>query len=511
MTRVNGRSPQSQGRVSIGKAAPDLEELGSSGLRKSGGQVIEEFLTQLRGPKGRKTLREMAENDAVVAGVLFGFEKVVARLDWHIEAGEEASPADQEAADFIESALHDMSDSWATTLDNIMSMLVFGWNYSEIVYKVCNGEVTQEGPGAPGSSKFNDGKIRWRKWASRGQETLLRWDWDDAGGLVSMTQMDPYGGGVHTIPIEKALLFRTSSRLGNPEGRSLIRSAYRSWYFKKRIEEFEAIGIERDLAGLPVAWVPPEWLSSDATDAQKSLVTAVQQLVQNVKRNDVEGVLFPLQYDENGHKVVDFTLMSSGGSRQIETDKVIARYNQQIAMSVLADFLLLGHEGTGSYALGASKIDLWTMAVEAIARSIAAVVNNYAIPRLLRLNGMTVDNVPTLEFGKVSHVDLAVLGNFLYQASTAGLLVADGTLEAYVRDAADLPAPDPDEPLSSDGDDEEIARQEAETQAKIDALVGQAKADAAAAAAPVADGAGPATQTPPAPKPGPPKPAPPKA
>lgn len=58
------------------------------------------------------------------------------------------------------------------------------------------------------------------------------------------------------IPMSKAMLFRTESVKDNPEGRSILRNAYRSWYFKRRIQEIEAIGIERDLAGLPVIHAP---------------------------------------------------------------------------------------------------------------------------------------------------------------------------------------------------------------------------------------------------------------
>jgi hypothetical protein len=53
-----------------------------------------------------------------------------------------------------------------------------------------------------------------------------------------MVQMAPPRYQTTVIPIEKSLLFRTSIAKGNPEGVSLLRTAYRSWYFKKRLEEF---------------------------------------------------------------------------------------------------------------------------------------------------------------------------------------------------------------------------------------------------------------------------------
>jgi hypothetical protein len=64
------------------------------------------------------------------------------------------------------------------------------------------------------------------------------------------------------IPIEKMLLFRTTVQRNNPEGRSMLRTAYRPWRNKKRIEEIEGVGIERDLAGLPMARIPGKFFSN---------------------------------------------------------------------------------------------------------------------------------------------------------------------------------------------------------------------------------------------------------
>ena len=84
------------------------------------------------------------------------------------------------------------------------------------------------------------------------QGYICPWEYDDSDNLIGMTQQPPPDYGLFTIPMSKAMLFRTESVKDNPEGRSILRNAYRSWYFKRRIQEIEAIGIERDLAGLPV-------------------------------------------------------------------------------------------------------------------------------------------------------------------------------------------------------------------------------------------------------------------
>lgn len=415
---------------------PDLTELGVTGLRRAGGIIDDEIVAFLVGKRGVATYREMSENDPVVGSMLFAIEKVINRLEWQISPASE-EPADQEAAAFVQSCLDDMSDSWNATLSSILSMLVYGYSYHEIVYKIRGGP-DQQDPAR--RSRFSDGRIGWRKWPIRSQESLLKWLLDPDGGIQGFVQIDPAGTGQHIIPIEKALLFRTQINKASPEGRSLLRNAFRPWYYKRRIEEIEAVGIERDLAGLPVAEVPPEYLSANATAEQKAVLEAVQTIVTSIKRNEQEGVVFPAVYDDQGHRLFDLKLLSTGGQRQFDTDKIISRYDQRIAMTVLADFILLGHEAVGSYALGVTKVDLWSMGVDAIAKAIAEVVNTHAIPRLLRLNGMTTASMPTLTYGEVGSVNLAELSDFIQKMTAAGVLMPDANLEAYLRQVANLPA-----------------------------------------------------------------------
>jgi len=317
----------------------NMRELGTTGLRRTGGFVIDEFLPQLQGIKGVRVYREMADNDPTVGAILFAIEKVLQRLEWRVDPADDDNDIAVEQAEFIEECLHDMSDSWDATLSAMLSMLTYGWSYHEIVYKKRSG--WKRDPRK--RSQHDDGKIGWRKWAIRSQETLWEWEFDEDGGIQGFWQVDPstYAHRVF-IPIEKALLFRTTTVKNNPEGRSLLRNAYRSWWYKRRIEEIEAVGIERDLAGLPVAHVPPEYLSSAATPEQVAVLNAIREIVTGIKRNEQEGVIYPAMYDEKGNRLFQLELMSSGGARQFDIDKTVSRYDQRIAMTLLSDFILLG-------------------------------------------------------------------------------------------------------------------------------------------------------------------------
>jgi hypothetical protein len=421
----------------------DLQELGSSGLQHTGGFVTDEFINDLRGQRGAKVWREMADNDPVIGAMLFAIERLILQIDWRVDPFKDNPEAsvknkDQQVADFVEECLNDMSESWDATLSSILSFLVYGYAFCEIVYKK---RETWDTDDPTKRSNYSDGKIGWRKIALRAQETTWEWVFAEDGGIAGLKQMDTSAPqrGVVTIPIEKALLFRTSNARGNPEGRSLLRNAYRPWKFKKTIEEIEAIGIERDLAGLPVAYVPPQLLSSNATPAESAARDSIQRLIRGIKRNENEGIVFPLAYDDQGREVYKLGLLSAGGARQFDTDKVVTRYDQRIAMTVLADFILLGHEKVGSFALGSTKVDLFTTAISHIAQSIVEVINQHAIPRLLKVNGMDVTRRPRLAFGEIHAVDIAQLADFIQKASGSGALVVDEGLDEYLREVAGLP------------------------------------------------------------------------
>lgn len=419
--------------------AASMMEIGRTGLNAHSGIVSEEYLVQLRGAKGRRILQEMAENEPIIGGFILAFIEVIRRMDWHIEDPEDADGEESDAAIFLRECLDDMSEDWPTTLGSILTCLTYGWSFHEIIYKRRNGP--HEKPSQ--NSKFTDGRIGWRKFAPRSQHSLMQWVMDEEGGVQGMKQTTVQG--TFTIPIEKALLFRIRPENNNPEGRPIIRSCYRPWYFKKYIEEMEAIGVERDLAGLPKITMDVKYFYESASDDEKATKAAMEAMARNIKRNEVEGIVFPVEYDKEGNKLIDIELMSTGGTRQQSTDDIISRNSQAMAMAVLADFLLLGHEKVGSKSLGVAKIDLWMLAVESVAKAIAAVINTHAIPRLLRLNGIDAENPPQLVYGAIDNTDLSVLGQFLKDATEAGVLVPDRAIEDHIRTLADFPPVDDDD------------------------------------------------------------------
>jgi hypothetical protein len=402
-----------------------LEELGTSGLRRQTGWVYEEFLPELQGPRGVRVYREMADNSPIVGAYLFALDQVILSASWTWRPASEENVA-LRVRDFFAEAVEDMSHTWRDFLSEILSMFPFGWALTEVVYKIRRGP-GQRDPAL--RSKYDDGRWGWRKLPLRAQESLMQWEWDAEGGVRGMVQLAPPDFKERFVPIEKALLFRTRQTKNNPEGRSLLRNAYRPWYFGKRIEEIEAIGIERDLAGLPV-FTPPEGYDLMAPQ-NLAEVELVRKILRNVRRDEQEGVLKPAGWE--------FVLLSTGGRRAIDTDAVVSRYNKAMALTVLAQFLLLGMENVGSKALAVTHEDLFLMAVGGWLHGIAAVINRHLVPRLATLNAFPPETWPAAVPSEVREPKVADLGKFVADLVNAGALSVDEGLERALRAMAKLP------------------------------------------------------------------------
>ena len=121
-----------------------------------------------------------------------------------------------------------------------------------------------------------------------------------------------------------------STAKGNPEGRSFLRNAYRPWYMKKRLEELEGIGAERDLAGLPMARVPSDYLSAKKGTDKEKMLQAFKTMVRSVRRNEQDGIIIPRMVDpDTKMDMFDFSLLNSGGGRQFDINTIIRRYEEK--------------------------------------------------------------------------------------------------------------------------------------------------------------------------------------
>jgi len=370
----------------------------------------------------------MRDNDSTIGAVMYATEQVLRDVDLKVMPANDSAEAKEEA-EFVKSVLDDMDHTLDDHIAESLSNLSYGFAWFEVIYKRRTGPTERSDKKR---SKYTDGRMGVRKIAIRAPWTISRFDVDQQTGDVKGIYQDGSGyNNSNYIPTRKSLYYRTTTINGDPAGRSILRNAYTSYEYVNNLQSIEAIAVERELAGIPVARIPAEYLSGDATAAQSGFVNNLQSILRDVKFNEQGYIILPSDTypDKDGaptnQKLVDVELMSSSGSRNIDIDPIVRRYQHDIARSVLSEFLMLGGGNTGSYALSKSKTDLFLRALESYIQAIVDVLNKQLVERLWELNGLNYDMMPTIVAGDVAPHDLREIAAFLRNLNGADINVSD--------------------------------------------------------------------------------------
>jgi hypothetical protein len=429
-------------QAKVTPATPHYTELGVTGLRRWGGSIYEERLQQLRGRQGQVLLHEMRINDPTIAAVFFAIENTLKDANWRVKPASE-SEADKEAAKFIEENLADMSYSWRETLGFVLAMMEDGVSILELTYKRRLGDEPPKYCDDPATSKYNDGRIGWRKWGPRPLESLApgnEWIFDDNGTVRGIRQQpEAYYGPTRIIPIERLLLFRTTlTGTDSPAGRPVHRSMYLPYYFTQQLQEIEGIGIERDLGGIPIVYLGDDCNLNESDP--NSDYNLAKDLVTNIRADEQAGIVVPHPKMMNDGRGMLVELLSSSNSRNHNIGDVIERYDKRKTLSLLAQFIMLGMQRVGSYALSKHQGDLFSIAVHGWLQTIADVINRHAIPRLFKYNvfpGLT--GLPQLVPSETNTTDLSDIATYINTLMQQDLLTPDTELERHLRQIARLP------------------------------------------------------------------------
>lgn len=386
------------------------DEIGFSGLNVRSGRIYDDFLREFHGVEAYKRYNEMRLNDATIGAGLLAVELTLRGLDWTFIGD------DERWVQVVEDARAAMSQSWNDFISEAMSFVWAGYSVHEIVYQ-------------------RDGsRWLWRKFPIRGQDTIHQWLLDETGGIQGIIQIASPTYKAITIPIEKLILFRMRSERNNPEGRSLLRPIWLSYYYLKNLQQIEAIGFERDVNGLPAIKLP-QGASVNESD-ENSDASKAAKIVRNMRNDEQAGLVLPFGWDA--------LLLSGSGKSFAELANAIERYERRIATAFFAQFLMLGQNGVGSYSLSQTSTDFFLRAVDAIADIIAETFSKYAIPRLLKLNGATDEQAASVSLQHTSAGTADVTRIAQYISSVRDMLTIDAEDELWLRQMIGLPEKDLD-------------------------------------------------------------------
>lgn len=391
IARSNGSRPSSAGL--------------STGLSIWRGTITEEYLPQFK-PWGKayKVFTEMAD-DAVIGAMLESIKTPLLSTPFEVQLGGDGEE-DKLAKEFTEENLFNMPDtSWVAHVEEELDFLDYGWAISEKILE-----------------KRSDGRIYLFSLIPIGQDTLERWgDSDELGNIKSFIQRDKFGK-MREANMDKLLHFTFRAKKRNPEGRSLLRGLYRSWYFKKNLEAIEAIGAERDVGGAPIAELGEGYYSDEDMETLKASL-------EGLRMDEATYIIAP-----NGTKISAF----GGGNKIYNVREMIRDYQHIIRQRFFADFLSLGSEQVGTQALARELTTFFGLALASVQEKMTDVWNSQLIKPLLALNNFQVENPPVLAWTKPGTRNLQSIAQAFTQLVAQGVLTPDSSVEQLIRQEAGL-------------------------------------------------------------------------
>lgn len=421
----------------------------------------DETTPELVWPNSVVVYDSMRRTDSQVASVLRAVTLPVRRTPWRIDPnGARDEVVEHVATDLglpivgaeAPKAPPRMRDrfSWPEHLRQALLMLPYGHSYFEMTYRV-----------------DKDGnRAHLHKLAPRPAKTIERIEVARDGGLVWIKQYPSGPGGSgdsqKPIPVSSLVAYIHDREGGNWLGTSVLRPAYKNWLLKDRLLRVQAQTIERNGMGIP--------LYKAQENASEADITAGRDMATAWRAGEAAGSAIPFG--------ADLVLRGVEGTLP-DAEKVVRYHDEQIARAVLAHFLNLGTQ-TGSWALGTTFADFFTLSLQTLAQQIADTATMHVIEDLVDANWGEDEPAPRLVFDEIGSRQAATAAA-IKSLIDAGAIQLDGTLEEMLRQQYGLPPRDP----------EAVAAQEDEAAIDADAMVAAIDAFRGGGAQPVAAAAGP--------------------
>jgi hypothetical protein len=408
----------------------DLRELGSTGVNAFTGWLHREYNPLMQGQQGLRIFNEMRRSDGTIRGSLRLMKMPILAARWFIEPASD-SALDKKVANFIWWNLtKGMTTSFPQFVTEALLMLDFGFYMFEKVFRIDDPRPQARG------------KVTWKKLAPRHPLDLNEWLWDANGGPAGVSVVGMDGKDVD-IPISKMLVFTFEKEAGDMCGMSVLRSAYKPWFYKQQLEKIDAIQKERHGIGVPVIKLPPNFNADD--------LRLAQSMGRNIRTNEMAHIVLPPNWE------IMFAKLEGQPVNALES---IDHHNGEIHKNVLASFM--DRQGT----MKDDDFSLFLKSTRYVADIITDIVNKHLIPELVDLNWSRLPNgYPELRARRIGeYADWRTQSFAIRNLVGSNIIRPDDALEDQLREEMDLPAVDeatvritetPQDPNSEPDDDQD--------------------------------------------------------
>lgn len=275
------------------------------------------------------------------------------------------------------------------------------------------------------------------------------------GGLLDKLLLNPADndGLVYNVDVaqkdisgSKILFFRIEPDADFPLGKSLLYGAYTAWKTKKILQEYEAIGVAKNLSGVLDIKVPSDHINKYFSEPNSEEAIYVANLLTQAEMLHAgKGSYILTGSDTNANGIYLYEVKTVGGSggnaQNYNVGQAIARYNQEIQLSLQTMVLSMGAEGGGSFALSDNSTYLMTLFIENVQRVISQEFKK-AIRIAFELNGLSLDRIPGLEWEPLQPLDWDEFTKGWQRLVQSGGVTATEDLEAFFREAGHAPSAD---------------------------------------------------------------------
>lgn len=405
--------PETSKAVSLQSMIKNLKNvLGDSGTERYGGYFLEEFNVEWRDEKRVENVEKMRRTDSTVKAALTAVKAPLLSTEWRIEGGDDV------IREYVEKSVFGMERSWKEWLREALAYLDFGHYCFEIIYEMRDGRITiaDLAPRIPRS--IQSWEITGKKF---GITQFIRTDAElpDKSVKVGTFQLE--------IPADKLLILTNDKEGDDVTGQSILRSAYKSFKIKDVLYRIQGIAAERHGVGVPVLNLPD---SAGAAEKSKA-----EEMLENLRSNEKAFILLPGKKEDWNLQI----LTPSGNPQGDAIDKAIEHHDRRILMSVLAGFLGLGSDSTGSFALSKDQSSFFLQVVEDKASYLAEQFDKQVIKRVVDIGFGQQKEYPHLRYNTLGNIDFKEMSEVLKSLTDGGYIKADNKMKKFTRSVFQLP------------------------------------------------------------------------
>jgi SPP1 gp7 family putative phage head morphogenesis protein len=386
-------------------------EVGTPGTEIFGGYLAEEYLKELTGTDWADKVDMMRRSDANVRMVLNAIKLPLKSSPWTIVLREKSDEAELQKKLFEKILFEDLNKSFTQLVGEILTCLDFGYSIFDITHAV----KTDKELGTYNSLK---------SLGYRSQRTIDRWNLNDARDLETVTQT-AYGdeGGTYELDARFLLYFAPEREGDNFEGISVLRACYGPWFRKNEFLKKLAIGIEKFAVPTAVLTVP------EGTEGKPEM-SAAKKALACYTSGQTNYLILPKGFELSFNNV------------SVDVEKIrsaINAENQEMVNSILASFLLLGQNGSGSLALSGTLSDFFSQTVQYIADHISEQFDRKIFKPLVQMNFGHEKVLVDLKCDGLEHRANETWANMVSAFISSGAIKPDEDLEVNLREKLNLP------------------------------------------------------------------------